>query len=103
MAKLHLNESNFNETVASGVTLVDFFANWCGPCRALMPIIEEIAEERGDIKVGAVNVDEERGLANRFNITSIPTLILIKDGEVVSRTQGARPKVALLDLIDGAI
>ncbi len=102
MAKLHLNQNNFDTTVAKGVTLVDFYANWCGPCRALMPIIEEIAEQRDDIKVGAVNVDDESELAQRFGITSIPTLLLVKDGEVVKRVQGARPKAALLDLIDSA-
>ena len=102
MAKIKLNLENFDNTVKSGVTLVDFYADWCGPCRAIMPIINEIASERDDITVGAVNVDEERELAERFRVMSIPTLILIKDGQVVSRTQGARPKGAILEIIDEA-
>ena len=103
MAKLILNNSNFDTTVKEGVTLVDFFANWCGPCRALMPIIESIAEERTDIKVGAVNVDEQAELAQRFGIVSIPTLIIIKDGTVVNRTVGAKPKQQILSLIDSVL
>ncbi len=103
MAKIKLNRENFDNTVAQGVVLVDFFATWCAPCRALMPIVEEIANERSDIKVGCVNVDEERELAERFRISSIPTLLILRDGEMVSRTQGARPKAALLELLDEAL
>ena len=103
MTKINLKNENFNSVVREGTVLVDFFAPWCGPCRAMMPIIDEIASEREDIKVVAVNVDEQRALAERFRVVSIPTLLIMKDGETVTRLQGARPKAALLEIIDDAV
>jgi len=79
--------------------LLDFWASWCGPCRMVGPLVEEIAGERTDIKVGKVNVDEERELAARFQITSIPTLMVIKKGKIVSQAMGARPKQQILAML----
>jgi len=78
---------------------LDFWAPWCGPCRMVAPIVEEIAEERADIKVGKINVDEEPELARRFGIMSIPTLMVIKDGNVVSQSMRAKPKRAILSML----
>ena len=89
-----VNNRNFHELVVESdrTVLLDFWASWCGPCRMIAPIVEEIAEERADVLVGKVNVDEELELASRFGITSIPTLIVIKNGEVSSTLVGYRPK-----------
>lgn len=97
-----INKDNFEEIISGGKpVLVDFYADWCGPCRMLSPIVEEIASERDDIIVGKVNVDREEDLARRFNIYSIPSLIVFKDGEAVKQANGARPKASILSLIDG--
>lgn len=97
-----LNKDNFEEIISSDKpVLVDFYADWCGPCRMLSPIVEEIAKEREDIIVGKVNVDREEDLARRFNIYSIPSLIVFKGGEPVRQANGARPKSGILSLIDG--
>ena len=95
MAEIQLNEQNFEQEVlrADLPVLVDFWASWCGPCRMLSPVIAEIAEEyAGKVKVGKVNVDEQPNLANRYGIASIPTVMLFKNGEVVSTSLGYRPK-----------
>lgn len=97
------NDDNFEDEVLNSKTpvLVDFWAEWCGPCRALAPVIEEIAEEYGDnLKVGKINVDENPGAPSAFEIRSIPTLIVFKDGAVVERAVGALPKNQIVDLID---
>ena len=95
-----LSDSTFDETVASDGTpvLVDFWAEWCGPCKMIAPILEEIAGEQGEaLQVAKLNVDEAGDVARRFEVMSIPTLILFKDGEPVKRIVGAKPKQALLD------
>ena len=100
MAAEHLNSASFDKTVASGVTLVDFWATWCGPCRMQAPILEAYAEEMGDqVKVGKVDVDEEPGIAARFNIFSIPTLIAFRDGKEIARTVGVTDVAGLKRLV----
>ena len=89
MAVQHFDSKSFNEAIASGVTLVDFWATWCGPCRMLAPILDSFEAEMGStVKVGKVDVDEEPDIAQRFNIFSIPTIIVFKDGKEVARTVG---------------
>lgn len=101
MKPLHLNESNFDEAVrASLPILVDFYADWCGPCRLLAPTVEELAAEADGFLVAKVNVDEAPGLAERFGVMSIPTLVVLKNGEAVSRAVGVRPKAAILSLLE---
>ena len=97
-----ITKENFDEVVlhAEKPVLVDFWAEWCGPCRMVSPLVDEIAEEREDIVVGKVNVDEQGELAMRFGVMSIPTLLVFKGGELVQQAVGARPKDALLALLD---
>lgn len=97
---LHFDEQNFENEVAKGKTLVDFYADWCGPCQMLSPIIEEIANECDDVKVGKLNIDDARDIAIRYGVQSIPTLILFKDGEPVKTLVGYRPKDAILEILD---
>jgi len=101
MSYINITNQNFNEEVIQSdkPVLIDFWASWCGPCRMIAPIVEEIAEERSDIKVGKINVDDEPELATRFGIMSIPTLIVIKDGEIVNKLVGVRPKNQILAMI----
>ena len=96
MSVQKLNQNNFHHTIASGTTLVDFYADWCGPCRMVSPIVDEIAEEHPNITVGKVNVDDEAALAVKYGIISIPTLLVFKDGAETARIVGARPKQAIL-------
>lgn len=102
MAVVTITLENFEaEVIKSEKTvLVDFWASWCGPCRMLSPVVDEIAEERTDIKVGKVNVDEQEELAMRFGIMSIPTIIVFKNGEPVRKTMGVQPKAAILGLLE---
>ena len=101
MSAIKVNKSNFEEIKnSSKPVLLDFYADWCGPCRMVGPIIEEIAKEREDIVVGKVNVDEEEELAGKFGVFSIPTLVVIKDGKVVSQESGAKPKALILAMVD---
>ena len=101
MAALTINRENFNEEVLRSVKPVqlDFWASWCGPCRMVGPILEEIARERPDIKVGKINVDEQQELASAFRVMSIPTLVVMKDGKVVRQSAGARPKAQILSML----
>ena len=101
MSAININKNNFqNEVLNSDKTvLLDFWASWCVPCRMVEPIVEEIAGERGDIKVGKINVDEEPELANKFSIMSIPTLVVMKNGKIVQQVSGARPKNAILEML----
>ena len=95
-----LSDASFDEEIGSATApvLVDFWAEWCGPCKMIAPILEEIADEQGDaIRIAKLNVDEAGEVARRFEVMSIPTLILFKDGEPVKRVVGAKPKQALLD------
>ena len=101
MSVLKLNNANFDEAVKNGVALVDFYADWCGPCRMMAPILEAVAAERTDITVAKVNVDESSELAARFGVMSIPTLVVLDGGDEIKRIVGARPKDALLAELDG--
>lgn len=101
MATITITSQNFEEEVlrSNKPVLVDFWAPWCGPCRMVGPILEEIAAERPDIKVGKVNVDEQTALASRFSVMSIPTLLVFKDGKPAAQAVGARPKQQILSLL----
>ena len=96
MSVLKLKNKDFDAAIQSGLALVDFYADWCGPCRMVSPIVDEIAEERSDITVGKVNVDDENALAMKYGVMSIPTLIVFRDGKETARIVGARPKAAIL-------
>ena len=101
MSVQKVNESNFEQIKShNGVVLLDFYAEWCGPCRMMGPIVDEIAEERPDVLVGKINVDEESALAAAFGVVSIPTLVVMKDGKIVQSALGARPKAQVLSLLD---
>ena len=101
MYVINITRNNFqNEIINSDPpVLLDFWAPWCGPCRMVGPILEEIAGERSEIKIGKINVDEQLELASQFRVMSIPTLIVIKDGKIVNQSMGAKPKNAILAML----
>ena len=103
MSVKHITKTNFNDEVlqAPGTVLIDFWASWCGPCRMLSPVVDEIAAERPDVKVCKVNVDEEPELAQTFGVASIPTLVVMRDGRALRQSVGVRPKSDILAMLKG--
>ena len=101
MAVLHITKENFEQEVLNSdkPVLLDFWASWCGPCRMLAPVLEELAAEHPEYKIGKVNTDEQRELATQFNVMSIPALFVMKDGVVTNQSVGVQPKERLLDLL----
>ena len=101
MSIVNIGKHNFDEEVMNSdkPVLLDFWASWCGPCRMIAPVLEEIAEEREDIKVSKINVDEQPELSNSFGVSSIPLLVVMKDGKIVNQAVGARPKSQILGLL----
>ena len=101
MSVISVNNSNFEEIKNSDKpVLLDFYADWCGPCRMVVPIVHEIADENPQYVVGKINVDEEMELASQFGVTTIPTLVVIKNGEIVNRSSGAKPKAQILAMLE---
>ena len=101
MAVVTITKENFEQEVLQSTkpVLLDFWASWCGPCRMLSPVVDEVAEERTDVKVGKVNVDEQPALAGQFGVMSIPTLLVFEQGKLVRQAVGARPKASVLELL----
>ena len=101
MSAISVNKNNFNQEVLNSdkPVLIDFWAPWYGPCRMVVPLVEEIAKERSDIKVVKINVDEEQELAMQFGVMSIPTLVVMKNGKIVNQVTGARPKAQILAML----
>lgn len=101
MAIVHATDQNFSEEIASGVVLVDFWASWCGPCKMIAPVLEELDAEIGnEVKIVKVDVDNNPATAAEYQVMSIPSLLLFKDGELAAKTVGFQPKEALVEFID---
>ncbi len=100
MSVIKITGDNFNDVTSNGTVLLDFYADWCGPCRMVAPLVEEIAQENPQYTVGKINVDEEQHLAQQFGVMSIPMLVVMKDGKVVNQAVGARPKQDILEMLD---
>ncbi|MDY5031790.1 MAG: thioredoxin [Blautia sp.] len=101
MSAINVNKNNFDQEILNSdkPVLLDFWASWCGPCQMVSPIVDEIAAERSDIKVGKINVDEQPELAAQFGVMSIPTLVVMKSGRIVNQAVGARPKAQILAML----
>lgn len=101
MSAININKNNFQNEIMNSEkpVLLDFWAPWCAPCRMLAPVVEEIASECADIKVGKINIDEQSELANKFGIMSIPTLVVMKNGKIIQQVSGVRPKNAILEML----
>lgn len=100
----HFNDNEFESQVKSGVVLIDFHANWCGPCRTLAPVLDQVAKEmQGKVVVGKIDIDSEQKTASQFQITSVPTMILLKDGKEVGRLVGLRTADAVKEFINSAM
>ena len=101
MSAIHITKENFESEFlrSDKPVLLDFWASWCAPCRMVLPVVEEIAAERSDIKVGKINVDENPELAGQFGVMSIPTLVVMKNGKIVNQSMGAKPKSAILAML----
>jgi len=102
MSVININKTNFEHEITKSdkKVLLDFWAPWCGPCRMLLPVIDEIAAERDDIKVAKVNVDDETELAKKYGIMSIPTLMIFENGNIIKKSIGAKDKESILDMLD---
>lgn len=96
----HANESNFTDMTGKGLVLVDFFATWCGPCKMLSPVLEDLASDRDSIDIVKVDIDESMNLARQYGIMSVPTLVLMKDGKLLAKTSGFQPKDSIQRWID---
>lgn len=101
MAAINITNNNFHSEVVNSdkKVLLDFWAGWCGPCRMVSPVIDQIAQERPDIKVGKINVDEQPELANQFKVFSIPTLLVMENGQIIQKNVGAKPKHEILAML----
>lgn len=100
MSAIRLNNDNFNQVRENaGISLLDFYADWCGPCRMVLPLVDEIAAEREDLLVGKINVNDNPDLAREFGVLSIPTLVVMKEGKILKKVSGARSKDQILDLV----
>ena len=101
MSAIRLNNGNFDQVRSNeGLSLLDFYADWCGPCRMVLPIVDEIASERDDLLVVKVNVDDNPELAKEFGVFSIPTLVVMKNGQVINRQSGAKTKAKILEMVE---
>ena len=101
MSALKINKNNFDLVINSDKpVLLDFYADWCGPCRMVLPLVEEIASERPDVLVGKINVSEEGDLAERFGVMSIPTLVVMEGGKIIEKSSGARPKSRIVEMLN---
>ena len=102
MSAINVNKNNFNEILKSEKkVLLDFYADWCGPCRMVLPLVEQIADENPQYVIGKINIDDEPELAREFDVFSVPTLVVIENGKVISQSSGARPKNQILALLEG--